>query len=103
MQVSAGGTGICAITGDPSSHQSQTVGQANSLDSDSQSMRAADQLLCWGNARHKVNATAFEQWDQVSVGAIMVCGVSMDSDLTCFGGDILPAHIRDYHKYIVVA
>lgn len=67
-------------------------------------MLLGDQLECWGHARSKVNSTAFSAWDQISVGAIFVCGVSMDSDLLCFGTNlILPPEMRDYHKYIIVA
>ena len=93
-QVSVGGTGVCAITSSKGSDTSEDATEGG----------LPDKLVCWGAAKHKVNSTAFDSWDQVSVGAIFVCAVSMDSDLVCFGAaGIMPPEIHDYHKYIIVA
>lgn len=94
--MSVGGTGVCAIT------SSKEFDTSSSADGSEGSL--PDKLVCWGEARYKVNSTAFDSWDQVSVGAIFVCAVSMDSDLVCFGAKgIMPTEIHDYHKYIIVA
>jgi len=106
-QVSVGGAGVCAITASKRAEEEDAAFQdvaTMSIGDPSTERRAGDELQCWGGARRKVNATAFDAWDQVSVGAVSICGVSMDSDLICFGAkSIMPSEVQDYHKYIIVA
>lgn len=91
-QVSVGRRGVCAIT-------------AAVDDSSSTESREADVLLCWGHAdsmvHHSGESAAQYHWDQISVGATTVCGVTMDSELKCWGGSIPPELHAHPSKYIV--
>ena len=99
---------MCAITVSKKPEEEDVALQdvsTMSIDDPSVGERGAgDELKCWGGAKLKVNATAFDAWDQVSVGAVSICGVSMESDLICFGAKgIMPPEVHDYYKYIIVA
>ena len=77
-QVSVGPRGVCVIT-------------------------EADNLKCWGIITRFIDEKKFSAWDQINIGAQLSCGVSMDSELECFGADIFPVHYREHHKKFVVA
>jgi hypothetical protein len=85
-QVSAGGLGVCAI-----------VGSEEDLNGDESFLKVAsagtnrhpDSLECFGPVKDYVRADYFLAWDQIAVGVMYVCGVSMDSQLFC-GGMITP-------------
>ncbi len=80
-QVSAGVFGVCAIVGS----EEDLDGEENFLKVASPGDRSPDSLECWGMARDYFNTTRYTAWDQVSVGSLFACGVSMDSQLYCDG------------------
>ena len=95
-QVSAGGRGICAIYA--TQEDADEIGAA-----DRSPDYVADGLTCWGVASWIVKPKAFNGWDQISVGSTTVCGVSMESDMECFGADAIPPHMNQYHRQLIIA
>lgn len=81
-----------------------TVDSASEQGSSSPSTanNAADSLRCWGTAFRRVNSTFFEAWDQISVSATGACGVSMNSEIECFGL-IVPTEVQDKHRQFLAA
>lgn len=81
-QVSVGGNGVCVLRAEDASE-------------------GANAMECWGNAAVVVSAEArrAREWDQVSVGDGIVCGVSMDSELSCWGR----SRVRDIPPSLIVA
>mmetsp|Transcript_6069 Transcript_6069/g.10098 ORF Transcript_6069/g.10098 Transcript_6069/m.10098 type:complete len:266 (+) Transcript_6069:1081-1878(+) len=64
--------------------------------------RDQDLLECWGTAKSMVGADATDyQWDQISVGSSHICGVTMDSELKCWGYSLPPEYQAHPAKYIV--
>jgi hypothetical protein len=62
-QISVGGHGVCALR-----------------DADERS-----NLQCWGVANMSLPTSIIAEWDQVAVGDYVSCGVTMDSELRCWG------------------
>lgn len=75
-QVSVSG-GICAIRGVVTEEQSQELAKDDPLLAKSHSMR------CWGNVMLPSDPNM--EWDQVNLGPIVQCGVTMDSEVRCAG------------------
>jgi hypothetical protein len=52
---------------------------------------APHSLRCWGFVSHLVDLSPVDgtggarEWDQVAVGSLSVCAVSMGSELDCWG------------------
>lgn len=61
-----------------------------------------DSLACWGSAKDLVRPEPEDSWDQIYVGSSTICGVTMESELRCWGANV-PHHLRDHHKSFVVA
>lgn len=96
-QVSVGGLGVCAIV----ASDEDISGEEEFLKvSAPDAGRNADSLECWGGAK-SINPSTFSAWDQISVGASYVCGVSMDSQFHC-GGFVTPSE-KETFKTIVMA
>lgn len=81
-QVSAGGLGVCAIV----AAEEDVSGEEEFLKvKGPENGRQPDSLECWGTAKRMINPTIFPAWDQITVGTNYICGVSMDSQLSCGG------------------
>jgi hypothetical protein len=51
-------------------------------------IRAEDRnVQCWGQAHSLTTFMQGTSWDQIVLGASIVCGVSMQSQLKCGGGN----------------
>lgn len=73
-QVSTGDLGMCAIYED---------GDADSMPVPPNSMK------CWGLAAIHIGPSEREmEWDQIAIGSGGICGVSMDSELKCWGRSV---------------
>lgn len=73
-QVSVGNLGVCAIY--QAIHQDNNYGEVDGS--------SEGRMQCWGFVTHLVSAKG-TAWDQVSVGTLSVCAVSMISELQCWG------------------
>lgn len=103
MQVSTGGDVSCAIA-----HPRQDLLCWGSLDKHGMvtrtpgpflqiaassgrlglcAIRADRSVQCWGQARSLTAFTRGVAWDQMVLGASIVCGISMHSQLRCGGGN----------------
>lgn len=73
----------------------------NSLDGSQVGGGAPNSLVCWGPAANQIpEEDRLLEWDQIKLSDETVCGVSMDSELVCWG---LP-HIRKLNeKKIIIA
>eukprot|EP01038_Epipyxis_sp_PR26KG_P014147 gene14147-18985_t len=91
-QVSSGGMGVCVIT-------SETVSM---IRDDKNMTYPPDSVACWGNVINMVSQSSFESWDQISIGSSNVCGVSLDSELDCWG-TTLPGEFKDHPKKFLIA
>ena len=111
-QISVGTIGLCAIAGDPSADHvvhthEPTISKSNDNDNDNDDKRKGhglepDSLRCWGMANRKVKTEVFTAWDQISVSYSGACGVSMDSQIECFGL-MVPQVVKDTHKSYIAA
>lgn len=72
-QVTVGGAGVCAIYGEEG-HISANI--------------AENSLVCWGNAKQQMPEHMPEEWDQILVGDFITCGITMQSDVKCWGRSI---------------
>eukprot|EP01031_Cornospumella_fuschlensis_P034164 gene34164-41355_t len=57
---------------------------------------AADEVVCFSHIKNLFDAKRFEAWDQVTLGPQGACGVSVYSDLVCFG----PHYPKEMHRLI---
>lgn len=99
-QVSAGECGVCGITADPREIFAEDV-DLNVKDNSSEAA-SPDQLMCWGNIAFLMKPERFEAWDQIAVGSFGACGVSMESEVDCFGSH-LPSSALQQFKDLIVA
>ena len=98
-QVSAGDWGVCAITADPQ----EIMAEDHELNVDhSIDASKPDQLKCWGFPSFTLDPHRFEAWDQISVGSTYACGVSMESEIDCFGAHV-PMQALSQFKDLIIA
>eukprot|EP00595_Chromulina_sp_UTEXLB2642_P003581 CAMPEP_0196767656 /NCGR_PEP_ID=MMETSP1095-20130614/41821_1 /TAXON_ID=96789 ORGANISM="Chromulina nebulosa, Strain UTEXLB2642" /NCGR_SAMPLE_ID=MMETSP1095 /ASSEMBLY_ACC=CAM_ASM_000446 /LENGTH=260 /DNA_ID=CAMNT_0042136161 /DNA_START=274 /DNA_END=1056 /DNA_ORIENTATION=+ len=84
-QISIGQLGICAIRGE--------LDDLNEHKDNNNPNVTSHSLQCWGNTIAVMPRTIDGEWDQVRVGDGMICAVSMDSQLKCWGSRI--PHLPD--------
>lgn len=97
-QVSVGGLGLCVI-------RTEKIIETNDLDASnsisnqqvllekssvsrilSDNENKSNRVECWGKAKKIMPAHSNNfEWDQISVGDGIICGVTMDSELKCWG------------------
>lgn len=112
-QISVGRKGICALTGDgddedAASQSSPDTTTTNAINNKSKEektiIKSSDMLECWGGIAlalvQENHLNESKQWDQISVGHTSICGVTMDSEMICFGEGI-PNF--DFHSKFIVA
>lgn len=79
-QISVGEAGLCGIYDKPNVDDDD----ANGADQ----LPKENAMLCWGRKLNKVvdmKEVVEEEWDQVMVGKDNACGVTMNSELVCWG------------------
>ena len=76
-QVSVGSLGVCAL------RSAEGEGANNSTNTDTTMPHS---MQCWGFVTNLVSQEATNTaWDQVAVGTLSVCAVTMLSELECWG------------------
>lgn len=98
-QVSVGHLGVCAITASEDDLSSEeSILQVKVDDAN----HSPDSLECWGTVKSFLKKDTFASWDQVKVGSVSACGVSMNSELEC-AGPVRDRSNRPFFKKLVVA
>lgn len=73
-QVSLGNNGICVLTA-----------AAETVTVETESNFIPHALRCWGMVTLFIPLPDEREWDQISVGHSVICGVTMDSEVHCWG------------------
>jgi hypothetical protein len=92
-QVSVGNFGVCGIYGTPK-EISMEIDDNGEFISQEISINVEDSLTCWGVSKMFVDNRQ-TSWDQISIGETSGCGVTMESDIYCWGGGSDIKHTPD--------
>jgi len=94
-QVSVGSMGICGIYAESINiNNDKEEGQVQQNENNK-----GDTLLCWGSKDINI-ANIDEKWDQIKVSSTAFCGVTMNSELHCYGGH---SNLNEIPKDIQIA